>query len=260
MPCVDIRGVDFSYEEGHPVLSGIDLAVEPGEFVCLLGHSGCGKSTLLRLIAGLEAPSAGTIEIDRVPVRGAGLDRGVVFQDYGLYPWMSAGRNITLALEQSAPHLSRAERKERALEMLEGVGLAPDVFPKLPKELSGGMQQRCAIAQALAIDPPVLLMDEPFGALDAITRAKLQDLVRALWEGEGERKTIFFVTHDVDEAMLLGSRIVVLGQLPSSVIYDCRIGDDARSTRQSLFADERCLALRASLLGKINEDVSGGMD
>jgi NitT/TauT family transport system ATP-binding protein len=184
MKRVDIKGLDFSYAGSKCVLSGIDLDVDPGEFVCILGHSGCGKSTLLRLIAGLEQPTVGSIMLDGSPVMGAGLDRGVVFQDYGLYPWMSTGKNITLALEQSSPEMSRTALKIRATEMLLHVGLTPDVLNKLPKELSGGMQQRCAIAQALAIDPPVLLMDEPFGALDSITRAKLQDLVRRLWGGD----------------------------------------------------------------------------
>ena len=167
---IAIKNISFSYEEGGKViLKDIDTRIHAGEFVCVLGQSGCGKSTLLRLIAGLESPTAGELSIDGAKVDGASLQRGVVFQDYGLFPWMTAGENIILALKQ--------ELKKSAVDMLKRVGLEDSVFGKLPKELSGGMKQRCAIAQAFSIDPPVLLMDEPFGAVDAVTRTRLQDLV-----------------------------------------------------------------------------------
>lgn len=191
--------VSFSYDE-KLILSDISMDVKAGSFVCLLGPSGCGKSTLLRLLAGLEKEKNGEIFVDGKKIEGAGLQRGVVFQDYGLFPWMTAGENITIALKQRYPKMKKEERKEKALEKIADVGLDGSVFDKLPKELSGGMKQRCAIARAFGIDPPVLLMDEPFAALDAVTRAKLQDLVLNLWKQEENRKTVFFVTHDVDEA------------------------------------------------------------
>ena len=167
-----IKDLSFSYTgDTRLILKDIDLEVQTGEFVCLLGQSGCGKSTFLRLLAGLEKPTQGELEQDGKPIEGAGLDRGVVFQDYGLFPWMTAGENIMLALKQKYPQKTKAEHKEIAMQAMRSVGLDDAVFDKLPKELSGGMKQRCAIAQAFSINPPILLMDEPFGALDAVTRA-----------------------------------------------------------------------------------------
>ena len=213
MESVKIKDLSFAYEGTDKlILNEIDLNVDKGEFVCLLGQSGCGQSTLLRLLAGLETPSGGSVMIDGKEVKGASLNRGVVFQDYGLFPWMSAGENIMLALKQKYPKRDKKELEKIALEMIDEVGLSRDIYKKLPKELSGGMKQRCAIARAFSINPPILLMDEPFGALDAVTRARLQDLVQKLWMQDEERKTVFFVTHDVDEALLLGTKIYVLGQ------------------------------------------------
>ena len=163
---------------------------------------------------------SGALRVDGVPIAGASLDRGVVFQDYSLFPWMTAGDNLLLALKKRFPGKKKAELKEIALSSLRDVGLGEDAYKKLPKELSGGMQQRVAIAQVFSTDPSVLLMDEPFGALDAVTRAKLQDLIARLCEKARPKKTVFFVTHDVDEAMLLADRVVVLGQSPSRIIYE----------------------------------------
>lgn len=232
------------------------MDVDTGEFVCILGQSGCGKSTLLRLLAGLEKPTEGEITVGGRPVGGAGLDKGVVFQDYGLFPWMKAGENIMLALRQRFPGKDKKELKQIAIEMLKAVGLEESVYHKLPKELSGGMKQRCAIAQAFSIDPPILLMDEPFGALDAVTRAKLQDLVGELWSRQDPKKTVFFVTHDVDEALLLGNRIVVLGQSPSNIIYECRLSEEQRPARETQFDNPETLKLRNELIRQINKDVA----
>lgn len=232
------------------------MGVDTGEFVCILGQSGCGKSTLLRLLAGLEKPTEGEITVGGRPVGGAGLDKGVVFQDYGLFPWMKAGENIMLALRQRFPGKDKKELKQIAIEMLKAVGLEESVYHKLPKELSGGMKQRCAIAQAFSIDPPILLMDEPFGALDAVTRAKLQDLVGELWSRQDPKKTVFFVTHDVDEALLLGNRIVVLGQSPSNIIYECRLSEEQRPARETQFDNPETLKLRNELIRQINKDVA----
>ena len=256
-----IKNLSFSYPgDTRLILKDIDLEVQEGEFVCLLGQSGCGKSTFLRLLAGLEKPTVGQVMRRGKNIEGAGLDRGVVFQSYGLFPWMTAGANIMLALKQKFPKKSKAEHKEIAMKAMRAVGLDDSVFNKLPKELSGGMKQRCAIAQAFSIDPPVLLMDEPFGALDAVTRARLQDMVLELWNSTAERKTVFFVTHDVDEALLLSTRICVLGQAPSKVIYDVSIPADRKPTRDTLFEDIEMMKLRNELIRYINRDVASRIE
>jgi len=258
---IKINNLSFAYEEGSPlILKDITREIEEGEFVCILGQSGCGKSTLLRLIAGLEKPTVGNLTLDGAEIKGASLERGVVFQDYGLFPWMSAGENIMLALKQRFPGRNKDELKKIATDMMREVGLADDVYKKLPKELSGGMKQRCAIAQAFSIDPPILLMDEPFGALDAVTRAKLQDLVKSLWTKQEVKKTVFFVTHDVDEALLLANRILVLGQRPSNVIYDVKIPEEMRASRETIFQNEAVMKLRNELIYQINKDVASHIE
>ena len=168
---------------------------------------------------------------------------------------MSAGENILLGLTQKFPDVDKADLKKRVYELLEAVGLDAKIYRKLPKELSGGMKQRCAIARAFGIDPPILLMDEPFGALDAVTRAMLQDLILELWAKQDPKKTVFFVTHDVDEALLLSSRIEVFGQSPSNIIYECRIPEEHRPTRETQFEDVEMLKLRNTLIKNIHVDV-----
>lgn len=257
MSAIVVRDLSFSYDGSERlILKDINMEVEAGEFVCILGQSGCGKSTLLRLLAGLEKPVTGELLVDGKSIEGASLDRGVVFQDYGLFPWMKAGENIMLALRQRFPQKDKKELKKTAMEMLEAVGLEVSVYNKFPKELSGGMKQRCAIAQAFSIDPSVLLMDEPFGALDAVTRARLQDLILELWSQQDPKKTVFFVTHDVDEALLLANRVVVLGQSPSNIIYECRIAENERPTRETQFDNPQIMKLRNELIRQINKDVA----
>ena len=256
MSNIAIKDLSFSYPgTDQLILKDITFEVQDGEFVCILGQSGCGKSTLLRLLAGLETPTSGTISLDGEEITGASLNRGVVFQDYGLFPWMSAGDNIMLALKQRFPEKQKSELKEITVNALESVGLSKDVYKKYPKELSGGMKQRCAIAQAFSVDPPVLLMDEPFGALDAVTRAKLQDMILDLWSKTTPKKNVFFVTHDVDEAMLLANRIVVLGQKPSNIIYQAVIPEEKRPTRETQFDNVETLKFRNELITQINKDV-----
>lgn len=254
---IEIKDLSFAYPDAPDklIIKDINLKIENGEFVCLLGQSGCGKSTLLKLLAGLQKPSNGSIEIDGEPIKGASLERTVVFQDYGLFPWMTAGENILLALQQKYPKRKKKELKDVAMDMLKQVGLDSTVYKKLPKELSGGMKQRCAIARSLGVDAPILLMDEPFGALDAVTRSRLQDLILKLWSKDEVKKTVFFVTHDVDEALLLANRIIVLGQSPSNVIYDCKIPDEKRATRENQFENLEVLKLRNELIKQINQDV-----
>jgi NitT/TauT family transport system ATP-binding protein len=190
----------------------INLEVSEGEFLVLAGPSGCGKSTLLDLLAGLSEPSAGEILVDGKRVAGPGLDRGIVFQQYALLPWRSALANIEFGLEASG--LRRRERKARAREYLELVGLT-GFENSYPHELSGGMKQRVAIARSLAYDPEVLLMDEPFAALDALTRDSLQAQLIRIWEQTG--KTIVFITHSIDEAVYLGERVAVMSARPGRI-------------------------------------------
>jgi NitT/TauT family transport system ATP-binding protein len=190
----------------------IDLEVAEGEFLVLVGPSGCGKSTLLDLLAGLGEPTAGQILVDGRRVSGPGLDRGIVFQQYALLPWRSALGNIEFGLEASG--LRRRERAARAREYLELVGLS-GFENSYPHELSGGMKQRVAIARSLAYDPEVLLMDEPFAALDALTRDSLQAQLIRIWEQTG--KTIVFITHSIDEAVYLGERVAVMSARPGRI-------------------------------------------
>lgn len=261
MEKIVIEDLSFKYPDGDKlILKEVNLEVEQGDFVCLLGQSGCGKSTLLRLLAGLERATQGSIKIGEEVIKGADLNRSVVFQDYGLFPWMSAGDNIMLALKQKYPQKRKQELKEIAFKALDEVGLSRDVFEKYPKALSGGMKQRCAIARSFSLNPPILLMDEPFGALDAVTRAKLQELVLNLWRKDKEKKTVFFVTHDVDEALLLGTKICVLGQSPSHVIYECNIKDEKKPTRSELYEDVEIMKLRNELIKYINLDVASRIE
>jgi NitT/TauT family transport system ATP-binding protein len=256
---VSFSKVSYSYGS-QEVLRDITLTAAPGDFVCLLGPSGCGKSTLLRLLAGLSRPDSGTITLDGSEITGPGLDRGVVFQDYSLFPWMTTGQNIILALEQAFPGKSKKEYREIATGYLDMVGLA-EAYQKLPGQMSGGMRQRAAIARAFAINSPVLLMDEPFGALDAITRVRLQDLLLQLWQQkEGERKTVFFVTHDVEEAILLANRIVVLGLNPGTVKGTFAVDIPRPRIRQELYLTEQFQALRNQLVTVLHENILSELD
>ncbi|GAB3677522.1 ABC transporter ATP-binding protein [Actinocorallia lasiicapitis] len=193
-------------------LDGISLEVARGEFVCIVGASGSGKSTLLSLIAGLDAPTAGEITLDGAPVRGPGPERGLVFQTGALHPWRTVERNVAFGLELLP--LSRAERRERVAWYLREVGLE-GLGGRLPKELSGGQRQRVAIARALACEPSVLLLDEPFGALDCQTKDDMQLFLRKVWQDTGT--TILMVTHDVEEAVFLAQRVIVFASDPGRV-------------------------------------------
>lgn len=219
-----IRGEKTSFTAIEDIT--IDLAA--GEFLVLVGPSGCGKSTLLDLLGGLSAPSSGRILLDGTPISGPGLDRGIVFQQYALLPWRTARKNIEFGLE--AKGLPAAVRRERAEHYLELVGLK-SFADRYPHELSGGMKQRVAIARSLAFDPEVLLMDEPFAALDAQTRESLQDELLRIWKATG--KTILFITHGIDEAIYLGQRVAVLTSRPGRIkqIVDVDIDRSAEDVR-----------------------------
>ena len=255
---VVMKNLQFSYsdEPDRLILGGVDYVAEKGDFVCLLGQSGCGKSTLLRLIAGLEKSNPEQLLVDGKPVTGPSLERAMVFQDYGLFPWMTAGENICIALKQKFKDWDKNKRKEVALQWMGNLGLDEDLYDKLPMNLSGGQRQRFATARAFAMDSPLMLMDEPFGALDAVTKALLQDTVLDLWQKEKEnRKTIFFVTHSVDEALLLATDIVVLGQAPSKIIYTPHFTPETKPTRETLFTDPKVLELRNKLTKIINDEI-----
>jgi NitT/TauT family transport system ATP-binding protein len=250
-----MNNLQFSYDQ-ELVLGGVDYQAKAGKFVCFLGLSGCGKSTLLRLIAGLEKSEPEQLLVGGKPVHGPSLDRPMVFQDYGLFPWMTAGENICIALKQKYRNWSKQKRKEVALEWVNNLGLEEDLYDKLPMNLSGGQRQRFAVARAFALDAPLLLMDEPFGALDAVTKTLLQDTVLDLWQKEEEhRKTIFFVTHSVDEALLLATDIVVLGQAPSKIIYTHSFTEETKPQRETLYTDPAVLELRNLLTKIINDEI-----
>jgi NitT/TauT family transport system ATP-binding protein len=216
MPLVSFRDVEKTYRSlqgvDYPAVEQFSLDIEPGEFFCLLGPSGCGKTTVLKMLAGFEAPTGGQILMDGRPVTGASRDRAVVFQgDDSLYGWLSAIENVEFGLRMR--HIRKAERRGRAMQYLELVGLTGQA-EKYPAELSGGMKQRIQIARVLANEPKMLLMDEPFAALDAQTRSLMQEELAKIWQAA--RTTVLFITHDIDEAVTLGQRIGVMRAGPRS--------------------------------------------
>ena len=242
---VSIEGVGKTFEtkKGDFVaLSDIDLQIHKGEFVTLIGHSGCGKSTLLNLVAGLLKPSGGTILLAGKHIDGPGPDRGVVFQNHSLLPWLTCFENVYLAVER----VFEVDRKQRTHAALELVGLS-HAEHKYPHEISGGMKQRVGIARALAIEPKVLLLDEPFGALDALTRATLQDELMRIVASTGA--TVLMVTHDVDEAVLLSDRVVMMTNGPAATVGQILPVDLPRPrARLALAHDARFMELRAAVL------------
>jgi nitrate/nitrite transport system ATP-binding protein len=215
---LELRGVGKGYGRGaarSEVLAGVDLTVDRGEFVAIVGYSGAGKTTLVSLMAGLSAPDHGSITLDGKPVTGPGADRGVVFQNYSLLPWLTAFDNVYLAVDQTFGDWTAEKKRAHTEAHLALVNLAAAGHKK-PSELSGGMRQRVAVARALAMDPEVLLMDEPLSALDALTRATLQDEIGRIWQAS--RKTVVLITNDVDEAILLADRIVPLSVGPAATL------------------------------------------
>jgi ABC-type nitrate/sulfonate/bicarbonate transport system ATPase subunit len=213
---LSIRGVSRTFEGARgqktQALLPVDFEVRENDFVTILGPSGCGKSTLLRIVAGLDYPTGGQVLLDGQAIEGPGADRGMVFQSYTLFPWLNIEQNIRFGLRERG--VSEAQQKERAAYFIAKVGLR-GFEQHLPKQLSGGMQQRTAIARALANDPKMLLMDEPFGALDNQTRVLMQELLLGIWEAE--RKTVLFVTHDIDEAIFMANRVAVFSARPGRI-------------------------------------------
>ncbi len=248
---LQITGLTHSYADGHLALDGLDLTVPDGELLSIVGPSGCGKSTLLRCIAGLIAPSGGTLSLDGAPINGVPDDLAVVFQDYSrsLFPWLTVRDNVALPLRRRG--MARAERRAAAERALESVGL-PDAGRKYPWQLSGGMQQRVSIARALAYRPSLMLMDEPFGSVDAQTREDLEDLV--LQVHRNEKMTILLVTHDIDESVYVGDRVVVLNRAPARVHADLRV--ELPSTRDQ--SETRGLPEFVRLRAEVGRLVRGG--
>jgi NitT/TauT family transport system ATP-binding protein len=246
-----MRGVRVEFglgDEAHIAIAETDLEVEPGEFLCILGPSGCGKSTLLNCVAGFVSPTSGSITVDDVPVVTPGPDRGVVFQQYSLFPWKTVTDNVAFG-----PRLAGHRRPEAlaiADAFLSMVGLAR--FARhYPAELSGGMQQRVGIARALAGYPSVLLMDEPFGALDAQTRLMMQENLLRIWSDFGT--TVMFVTHDVDEAIFLADRVIVMSAAPGRIIDDLRVPLE-RPRSSDAATDDRFIQVKRRCLEVIREE------
>ena len=239
MAYLHISAVDMAFTrdgQTNPVLAGVDLPVEQGEFIALIGHSGCGKSTVLNIVAGLLQPTRGGVVLDGREVAAPGPDRAVVFQNHSLLPWLTVYQNVEIAVEKvMAVSKSKAERREWILHNLEMVNMG-HALNRLPSEISGGMKQRVGIARALAMNPKVLLLDEPFGALDALTRAHLQDEVMRI---QAELKnTVLMITHDVDEAVLLSDRIVMMTNGPSATIGEVLKVDLPRPRDRLALADD----------------------
>ena len=248
---IDVDHLSIELGEGasrFEVLRDLSVAIEPGEFVCLLGPSGCGKSTLLGALAGHLAPSHGKLSLDGEPITGPDPDRGLVFQQHTLFPWKTVRDNVDYGLKMKG--VPRAEREQRALELLELVGLK-GFEHRYPRELSGGMQQRVEIARVLINHPRVLLMDEPFGALDALTRSRMQEMLLELWTRM--RTTVVFVTHDIDEALFLADRVLVIGPRPGRIVEELRL-DFARPRNAALLTEPAFVQLKRRCLALLRED------
>jgi NitT/TauT family transport system ATP-binding protein len=246
---LSVDHISFSYPNGHEVFRSFSLHASPGEFVSLLGPSGCGKTTLLNLLCGFQKPTAGSITVNAQPVRPEMPELGYVFQSPQLFPWLSALENVRFGLRMQSA-LGPKEQVEKAMHYLSLVGLAQSAS-KLPYQLSGGMQQRVSLARALVLEPSLLLMDEPFAALDAITRNNLNEETLRLWSELGQ--TVLFITHDIDEAVFLADRVVVLGVAPAGIHSQQAV--DLPRPRAHLNTRQlpRFMDLRTSLMGTISD-------
>ena len=229
-------------------LNGVNLEIKENEFICVVGPSGCGKSTLLNIIAGLLEPTSGTVTLDGKVIEGTGVERGVVFQQYALFPWRTVLKNVMFPLEMKK--VPKEEAETIARKYIKSVGL--EGFEKsYPKELSGGMKQRVAIARAYAANPEVLLLDEPFGALDAQTRVQLQTELLETWEKE--KKTCFFITHDVDEAIILAQRVIIMSARPGRIKKIVDI-DIPYPRTQATKTDPRFLELKSEIWNEVYQE------
>ena len=230
----------------YAVLENINLEVAKGEFVCVIGHSGCGKSTLLNMVSGFATPSSGQVLLEGKPITKPGPDRMVVFQGYALLPWMTAYENVHLAIDSVNPSLPAAQKREIALEHLAMVGLSEAADKKIT-QISGGMKQRVSIARALSIRPEVLILDEPFGALDAITKEELQEELLSIWNTQ--KCTVLMITHDIDEALFLADRLVMMTNGPAAGIGEVLpINFPRTRSREDIMEDPKYYELRNTAL------------
>jgi bicarbonate transport system ATP-binding protein len=230
----------------YTVLEDVNLEIQKGEFVCVIGHSGCGKSTLLNMVSGFATPSSGRVLLEGRPIEKPGPDRMVVFQGYALLPWLTAYENVYLAIDSVKPELPEHAKKEITLEHLEMVGLSA-ARDKMITQISGGMKQRVAIARALAIRPEVLILDEPFGALDAITKEELQEELLKIWNTQ--KCTVLMITHDIDEALFLADRLVMMTNGPAAAIGEVLSIDFPRPrSREDIMEDPLYYELRNTAL------------
>jgi nitrate/nitrite transport system ATP-binding protein len=250
MSFLQLENVSKSYVSGArrtPVLRDINLSIREGEFVAIVGYSGAGKTTLISMLAGLTAPDGGAVSLAGQPITGPSPDRGVVFQNYSLLPWLTVSENIQLAVEQVFPKWTRAQIRAHVERYVAMVNLS-HAKAKKPSELSGGMRQRVSVARALAMDPKILLMDEPLSALDALTRATLQDEIERIWERD--KKTVLLITNDVDEGILLADRIIPLSAGPGATLGPAVTVDLARPRdRKAINHDPRFKRIRNEVIG-----------
>jgi NitT/TauT family transport system ATP-binding protein len=250
MAAIDLKNIGMVFGLNgtrHTALEGVNLHIRDGEFISLIGPSGCGKSTIIDLVSGLKTPGSGEVLVDGQQVQGPGADRGTVFQDYSLFPWMTAFENIRFALEHTRVFSSKKEINAETERYLGLVGLSR-FSHAYPNTLSGGMRQRISIARMFSINPKVFLMDEPFGALDSLNRIYMQDLLLRLWSQGTGRKTVLFVTHDVDEALLLSDRIAIMSPSPGRIKEVIDITFERPRCRKTLTAQADYIALKSHLL------------
>lgn len=251
MEFIEIKNLAKKYpqkggKEGLVIFRNLNFEIKKGEFVCVIGHSGCGKSTILNVMAGLDLASEGMIMMNGVKVSKPSLTRGVIFQNHSLLPWLSTLKNITVAIKCKYPDMPKEKVVERAKYFLKSVGLE-DALDKRPSELSGGMKQRVGIARAFAIEPELLLMDEPFGALDALTRGKIQDKLLDICEKT--QQTSFMITHDVDEAIFLSDRILLMSDGPEArIVESVKVDIPRPRTRETIIKNKKYYAVRNHLV------------
>jgi nitrate/nitrite transport system ATP-binding protein len=262
-PYVSVERLTQKFEDGSggtlTVFENATFGIEKGEFVCILGHSGCGKSTIMNILAGLAEPTSGVVKMDGFAVSGPSLDRGVVFQNYSLLPWLSALKNVVFGVKARYPDWSKDKVEAHAKEYLSMVGLDGEAIHRKPAQLSGGMRQRVSIARAFANHPKLLLLDEPFGALDALTRGTIQDELVKIWSGT--EQTVFMITHDIDEAIFLADRILLMSNGPyARVAESVEITLPRPRSRTEVIDDPNYYAIRNHLvhfLGERSKALSG---
>jgi nitrate/nitrite transport system ATP-binding protein len=249
----DGKGGEFT------VFENASFGIEKGEFVCILGHSGCGKSTIMNILAGLSEPTGGVVKMDGFAVSGPSLDRGVVFQNYSLLPWLTALKNVTFGVAARFPDWTKQQIEDHSIAFLDKVGLSGDAIHRKPSQLSGGMRQRVSIARAFANEPKLLLLDEPFGALDALTRGTIQEELLKVWSGTDQ--TVFMITHDIDEAILLADRILLMTNGPlARVAESVEITIPRPRVRTDIVEHPNYYAIRNHLvqfLGKRSAELAG---